>query len=145
MCVDSPGVIDRRCWDPALETGDRTIDLVHMQLFAFVNDITVAVLADAPRLEIYEAVVDLLRLIGAHATAEKNLMVAFGCKGLEKQRATQEELARNLSAAIAAYLTDQNSSVEPVLEYARIWLQDHVTLDRHLAQHMRAPREEALR
>lgn len=117
------------------------MDVEHMRLFAAVNDLAAAEAAGAPRIEIVEAVFDLLRFTGTNFTEEEVLMSAYEYPDLSEHRAAHDRFSLDLASAVSDFLVDREATVEPLLERVRGWLQDHiVTDDCPLAEYLRVAR-----
>lgn len=128
-------------WDPALSTGDRRVDMQHMQLYATLIDLSVAVEAGASRLEVADAVFDLLRYAGKHFGDEEALMERIEYPRLDEQRVAHDWFADEVTRRASEYLADKDAAARPLLEFVGIWLRGHVEgEDRRLAEFIRASR-----
>lgn len=128
-------------WDSELETGDARVDLQHMQLFATVNDLLIASELAVSRQELSSGVIDLIHYARLHFADEEALMETSEYPQQAEQKIAHAEFSAQVTRAAAHFFADKTTSIEPLVWYVRGWLEDHVmTLDRDLAQHLRARR-----
>lgn len=128
-------------WDSGLETGDITVDLHRMQLFAVVNDLSAALELDASRWEVADAVFDLLRYIGANQAQEEELMQLSGYPDLSDHVRSHRVFAREMERAMRGYFSNRSANPEQLLACASGWLREHVdTSDRSFAMYIQSAR-----
>jgi hemerythrin len=129
-------------WDPALETGERTIDDQHMELMRLFNELDQAERQDGPE-EVRRVLDALIDYTSVHFSMEEDLMRRehYPAEDLESHKAEHRDLTARTREMVLDYRTGQLASVEPLTAFLRDWLTHHIDeRDRLLADHLRARR-----
>lgn len=114
-------------WDPALETGDETIDSQHKSLFELANALQLSIahnLADDDA--IADAVYGLAGYVVEHFHDEEALMRQSGYPGLGPHRAQHEALTAEVLDFSARYMNGTEFAPERLAALVATWLTGHM-------------------
>jgi hemerythrin-like metal-binding protein len=130
-------------WDQSLETGDPLVDQQHRDIHTLVGHMAAA--EDRPD-EIMRVLDRLMEHVDCHFATEEDLMDRTGFVGEDADEHIAEHRALTQAArdAVLQFRSGELASTEPVVEFLRGWLADHVhERDRAFIEFVRAQGEVA--
>jgi len=122
-------------WDPALETGNATIDDQHRMLFALANDLADAIasctvtdegICEEDENTLANAIYGLTGYCVEHFHDEEALMDAAGYPSLPTHRIFHERLAAETLKRAADYFNDEGIIPESLAPFFTEWLAGHI-------------------
>lgn len=127
-------------WDPALDTGDETVDRQHRELVAMLNRLREAEQADKAADVVPDILAGLSAYVSTHFACEQDLMVSLGMP--ESFVAMHSEEHRRLTERtrdfVLAYRRGEVESVGALVDFVYDWLVHHIhRVDRQLVQYVR--------
>jgi hemerythrin len=130
--------VDRLEWDASLETGDAVVDLQHRTIHNLFNELT-----SAPdnASEILNALDFLTEHVLVHFATEEDLMYAeeFPDDLTQAHIAEHRALTTEVRWQVLEFRDGTLSSTQPLIEFLRAWLAEHVhACDRLLVEHIRS-------
>ena len=118
-------------WDPALETGNATIDGQHRQLFALANSLAVTIaacpltdegLCEEDENALANAIYGLTDYCVEHFADEEGLMLEAGYPSLPTHRSLHEHLSGEVLRRAAAYFNEEETVAESLASFFAEWL-----------------------
>jgi hemerythrin len=125
-------------WDESLETGDPLVDQQHRDIHQLVAYAEAA--KDHPK-QLMTILERLMDHVDCHFCTEEALMEKACYIGLDAAAhiAEHRQLTEDAREAVLKFRTGELTSMDPVLEFLRGWLADHVHVrDRKFIDHVRA-------
>jgi len=128
-------------WDPALETGDATIDAQHRALFSLVNQLRDAAVEGRANEAVGEVLGRLVLYVETHFAEEQRLMVRTGYP--LDQFLPHVEAHTALTAQTTEIVERQRrgelTTILPVTEFLVEWLRTHIRqVDKRFVEFVRA-------
>jgi len=123
-------------WDPALETGNQTIDDQHRTLFGLANELARAIqscdleaegpLCDEDENTLANAIYGLTDYCVEHFEDEEALMAQWSYPGLSAHRGLHEQLSGETLKRAAQYFNDDGIVPESLAPFFTEWLTNHI-------------------
>lgn len=114
-------------WDPAMETGDSSVDDQHRGLLGLFNDLVSAEESgDEPR--VWEVLQQLSDYVLVHFSAEESLMLQHGYPSelTSAHVGEHRDLTAQTRALVLEYRNAEHASVLPLVEFLQRWLAQHI-------------------
>jgi hemerythrin-like metal-binding protein len=125
-------------WDESMETGDALVDQQHRNIHALVDQVEAA---DDDLAVLRDVLDQLMEHVDCHFATEEALMVRTGYVGKDADEhiAEHRRFTSDARDAVLEFRTGELTHTQPVVEFLRIWLADHVH-DRDIAfiEHVRS-------
>ncbi len=125
-------------WDESMATGDPLVDQQHQNIHELVD--YVEAMRDRPEL-LMQVLDRLMEHVDCHFTTEETLMEKTGYTGEEEAEhiAEHRKLTQDARDAVLKFRTGELTRMEPVVEFLRTWLADHVhNRDKKFIDYVRA-------
>lgn len=132
-------------WDPALETGDPTVDSQHKELFSLINQLRAAALEGWAEEGVRDVLDRLTAYVATHFTAEQEFMARIGypAEKTEAHIEAHRALTERTHEMAEAYARGEATTVLPLAEFLYEWLRSHILrTDKALVDHARAAGEQ---
>ncbi len=113
-------------WNSTLETGHRTIDLQHQELVELINDATSAHAAGRDTVVLEEIMPRLASYVLFHFSTEETLMGGLPAAHTLGHRMAHREFTGRVGAMKEAVARGEAPSLDPLLDYLRTWLVEHI-------------------
>ncbi len=112
-------------WDQSLETGDPLVDKQHREIHRLVD--YVETMQDQPSVLI-QVLERLMQHVDCHFATEEALMERTSYVGpdADEHIAEHRKLKEEARAVVLKYREGEIADMEPVIEFLRGWLRDHV-------------------
>lgn len=127
--------MDRIAWDPALETGDPTVDAQHRELVETLNRLLALESEPDHSSVIAETLEQLSAYVSTHFASEQELMEQHGLPSdlMAVHLTEHRQLTDRTRQFVLEYRRGEVTSVEPLVEFLMAWLTHHVqNVDRAL-------------
>ncbi len=128
-------------WDPALETGDPTIDAQHKELFALVNELRDAAVEGRANEAVGEVLMRLMRYVDTHFAEEQLLMAKtrYPVEEFVAHIEAHRALTARASEIVESQARGELTTVLPVAEFLVEWLRTHIRqVDKRFVDHVRS-------
>ena len=113
-------------WDPALETGDPTVDEQHRQLYELVNEMNDTVASGRSDELIAASFGRIIEYARSHFAYEEALMERIGYPGIETQMWQHREFAKEVELLWSEILSGDRVSPGGLVDFMKEWLSYHV-------------------
>jgi hemerythrin-like metal-binding protein len=114
-------------WDPALETGQETIDEQHRGLFELAARLDAAAArAGVDDSAVADAIYSLTDYVLEHFSSEEAYMAERSYPGLGSHKGLHERLTAETMRLTAAYFNGDASVAEKIGPFIVSWLKDHI-------------------
>ncbi|MBF4509716.1 MAG: hemerythrin family protein [Aeromicrobium sp.] len=114
-------------WDPALETGDATIDGQHRRIFGLAAALAEAVESKERDAEaVADCVWQLTDYVVEHFADEEELMASVGYPRLSVHRDLHAHLTGETLRIAARYFNGEDLSADSLAPFVAGWLRDHI-------------------
>jgi hemerythrin len=113
-------------WDPALETGDETVDAQHRQLYELVWEMYNTIMSGRSDQLVAESFDRILAYTHTHFAYEEALMERWHYPDLAIQQAQHREFAEEIDQLWNEILCGQNVSSIGLVQFMETWLNHHV-------------------
>lgn len=128
-------------WDPALETGDITIDAQHRTLFSLVNQLRDAAVEGRANEAVSEVLGRLVLYVETHFAEEQQLMLNHGypVDELVAHVEAHTALSARTSDIVEQHRRGELTTILPLTEFLVEWLRTHIRqVDRRFVDYVRA-------
>jgi len=128
-------------WDPALETGNATIDAQHKTLFSLVNQLHDAAIEGRTEQAVTEVLGRLVLYVETHFAEEQRLMARSGYPVDELVSHVEAHTALTAQTAeiVARQRRGELTTVLPVAEFLVEWLRTHIRqVDKRFVDYVRS-------
>lgn len=132
--------MDRIAWDPALESGDDTVDTQHRELIDMLNRLSAAEDEPGSVALIPETLEALSAYVSTHFACEHALMEKHRMPQafIEMHEGEHRSLTGKTRDFVLRYRQGEVDSVLPLVDFLHEWLVEHIQrVDRELVELMR--------
>jgi hemerythrin len=114
-------------WDPALETGNPTLDSEHKSLFALANALETAI-ENTPDDQgaVSDAVYGLIGYVVEHFNDEEEIMREYRYPLAGPHRSLHEQLSAETLSITARYMNGEDVTPAQLAPLVCMWLRDHI-------------------
>lgn len=133
-------------WDPALETGDATIDAQHKTLFDLVNQLRDAAVEGRANEAVTEVLERLVHYVETHFAEEQRLMARSGypVDELVAHVAAHTALTAQTADIVEQQRRGELTTILPLTEFLVEWLRTHIRqIDRKFVDFVRVQGAQA--
>ncbi len=124
-------------WNPAWETGIRSIDQQHRELLNQIEALMSAIHVNEAEARVPGLLAFLASYVDQHFQDEEAAMAAAGYPGLGAHRLIHDQMRRDVSQLLRRYEADSSAITDEVLDFLTNWLINHINEeDRQMAQHL---------
>ena len=116
-------------WGDTYKTGHQTVDSQHKELFAMVNELHDAIMANKDKDILFPTLEKLARYTAEHFRTEENLMSRINYPHLEKHREKHQALTKEVQEIAEKYRSGKAVLSLTLSSFLAKWLQHHIRQD----------------